>query len=101
MSRDLTLLRERSDDRKYVCASQATIKEDSLVWLFKDANKTSVTVKGLVLLSKKHSHPQGLFSPVGRKALGARIITDMYSQTPLIRILRRPWKVSVLTRCPY
>ena len=81
------------------------MKEDSLVWLFKDANKTSVTVKGLVLLSKKHSHPQGLFSPVGQKALGARIITDMYSQlysqTPLITILRRPWKVSVLTRCPY
>ena len=71
------------------------------MWLFKDANKTSVTVKGLVLLSKKHSHPQGLFSLVGQKALGARIITDMYSQTPLIRILRRPWKVSVLTSCPY
>ena len=48
MSRDLTLLRERSDDRKYVCASQATIKEDSLVWLFKDANKTSVTGNGTV-----------------------------------------------------
>ena len=50
---DVIFLRERSDDRKYVCVSQAAIKEDSLVWLFKDANKTFVTVKGLALLSKK------------------------------------------------
>ena len=50
---DVIFLRERSDGQKYVCASQATIKEDSLVWLFKDADKTSVTVRPGTIVQKK------------------------------------------------